>query len=291
MLVIRVQLILKKVPAMDLPKALDAALKALLSSHSISSFKVDDSRHSPAVIIRLSPLCVPSVCKDGVPERVVSTTVYRKKPPSQVNRDKRRMDNFIHRSTSDRVKNQTVNVTDISLPVKEGSSNMRVNHCYESDKKCTVETKERDSHVDTPCHTGVTLEGATDGEVSVPAEDAGSEAATLSTHPPASAGVAVSKDDTIRKEVASNTSADPRVKDRAHEEKRAGKIEKDSNSCRGGQSVVQKDDLEKCDDNEWIDIGRWRDEKPRKKKDVLDKTREDVRRSKREGRGIRERDK
>ena len=177
---------------------------------------------------------------------------------------------------------------------------MHENHCYESDKECTVETKERDSLVDNESRpldivaiaedTGVTLEGATGGEISVSAADAGSEAATLSTHPTASAGVAVSKGDTIRKEVASNTRADPGVKDRAHEERRAERV--DSKSCTGGQGVVQMDHLEKYDDSsESVDIDRWRDCKPQKKKDVLDKTREDVRRSKREGRGIRERDK
>ena len=288
-------------PAMDLPKALDAALKALLINHSISSFKVDDSRHSPAVIIRLSPLRVSSVCQDGVPAHV---NTFRRKPPSQVKRDRERMDDFKHRS--DRVEKQTVHVPEITTPIIGDVLSMCKDRCDESDEECTVQNKvsERDSHVDIESRsldacsvaraedTGVTLEGVTDGEVSRQAADAGSGTATLSTHSAAPATVAVSKKVTTRKEVASTTRADPGVMYREHEERREGRIEKDSG--RGGQGVEQTISLEMCEDDssEWVDIDRrWRDDKTwKKKKHVVNEIKEDVRRSRREGRGVRERD-
>ena len=278
---------------MDLPKALDAALKALLVSHSISSFKVDDSRHSPAVIIRLSPLRVSSVCQDGV-----HVNTFRRKPPSQVKRDRERMDIFKHRG--DRVENQTVLVPDITMPVVEDVSlvNMCKDRCDVSDKKSIVETKvsERDSHVDIDTRsvaraedTGVTHEEVTDREVSVPTADAGSETATLSTHSAAPAGGAVSKKVTIGKGVASTTRADPKVMVKVHGERREGK-----NICSGGQGEEETISLEMCtdDSSEWIDVDRiWRDDKTwKKKRHEVNETNEVLRRSRREGRGVRERD-
>ena len=289
---------------MDLPKALDDVLKALLSGHSISSWKVVADGQNPTIVLRLCPKRVPNVCQDGV--RVDTTTAYRRKPPSQINRDKRRMNDFIHRN--DRVEKQSVHVSESAcrptLPVKDNGLNICEIGCVMSAIESTVDTKDSDREsrvVNTESrsldsvardeNTGVTLEENTHGEASAAAADASSEAATLPTCTASPAGVTVSDVDTVRNEVKS-TPTDPRAVEGAHGERREERVQ-DSERCTGGQGVVKKVSLETGSDSRgWVDVSGWVDNFDSRKKRVLEKGIADiiVRRSKREGRDVKKKD-
>ena len=67
---------------MELPSALETVLGALLTNHSVTSWKVASENQTPVVVLRLKPV---SENQDSV-----STQVYRRKPQSQIARDKRR---------------------------------------------------------------------------------------------------------------------------------------------------------------------------------------------------------
>ena len=290
---------------MDLPKALDDVLKALLSGHSISSWKVVADGQNPTIVLRLCPKRVPNVCQDGV--RVDTTTAYRRKPPSQINRDKRRMNDFIHRN--DRVEKQSVHVSESAcrptLPVKDNGLNICEIGCVMSAIESTVDTKDSDREsrvVDTESRsldsvaraedTGVTLEENTHGEASAAAADASSEAATLPTCTASPAGVTVSDVDTVKNEVKTTTT-DPIAVEGAHGERREERVQ-DSEGCTGGQGVVKKVSLEKGSDSAsgWVDVSGWVDSSGSRRKRELEKGIADiiVRRSKREGRDVKKKD-
>ena len=261
---------------MDLPKALDDVLKALLNGHSISSWKVAADGQNPTVILRLQPLRVPNVHTDGV--RVDNTVAFRRKPPSQINRDRRRMNDFKLRN--DRVVNQTVHVSK-EAQAKDDASNTCVNHCDKSDIECTVMTNVSDTvgHVDIESRpldcvasagdTGFTPAGATAGEVSAtPAVAESGGAAVQPTCTESPADVEVSKEDTMDtvKEVAGSTRADPGVVDGAHGERRGDRGNQDSERCREGSCVEREISIDDCSDSgEWEDTTRWRTYRPREK--------------------------
>ena len=81
---------------MELPLALETALKALLSQHSISSWKISGERENLAVILRLRPETQQSERHSHSGVRF-DTVSYKRKPPCQINRDRRRADEFRHR--------------------------------------------------------------------------------------------------------------------------------------------------------------------------------------------------
>ena len=110
---------------MDLPSALDIALKALLGSYSVSSWRIAAESQNPIVILRLRPLPLQSACQNGLP--VPSNTVlFRKKSPSQIRRDKQRTEQF--RQRTDRVVNREI--------VQEVSVNKSA--FQENEEQCTV---------------------------------------------------------------------------------------------------------------------------------------------------------
>ena len=78
---------------MELPIALETALKALLSFHSVSSWKITAEGPNPTVILRLRPENQPSACESV---RVDSCS-FRRKTPSQLYRDRRRAEEFRQR--------------------------------------------------------------------------------------------------------------------------------------------------------------------------------------------------
>ena len=75
---------------MDLPKALESVLCALLDNHSVVSWKVTAEGVNPTIVVRLRPVYT-SDNNNGGP---VNTFTYRRKTPSQVSRDQRRMKDF-----------------------------------------------------------------------------------------------------------------------------------------------------------------------------------------------------
>ena len=87
---------------MDFPRALDTALKALLTCHSVSSWKIAAEGLNPTVILRLRPVHVPALCHNGVPEHV-NTVAFRRKSPSQMHRDQQRMERFRQRDRTGHV--------------------------------------------------------------------------------------------------------------------------------------------------------------------------------------------
>ena len=74
---------------MELPKALESVLGALLDNHSITSWKVTAEGQDPTVILRLR--------STGVNQDGVSMSAYRRKSASQVLRDRRRMAGYRQR--------------------------------------------------------------------------------------------------------------------------------------------------------------------------------------------------
>ena len=284
---------------MDLPKALDDVLKALLNGHSISSWKVAADGQNPTVILRLQPLRVPNVPQDGV--RVDNTVAFRRKPPSQINRDRRRMNDFKLRN--DRVVNHIVHVSEEAQSAKDEASKTCDNHRDKCDIECTVMPKVSDTvnHVDNETRsldcvasagdTGVTPAGATAGEVSVTPAAAESGTAMQPTCTESPARVLVSKEDTVI-EVAGSTRADPGV-DRAHGERREDRGDQDNERCKEGKGVEREVSIDKCSDSsEWVDISKWHDYSysPRNRWKIKegDRMKEDIgRRSKRlEGKDV-----
>ena len=71
--------------------ALDTALKALLSCHSIYSWKIAAEGENPTVILRLRPETQLSSSRSGVR---ADTVAFRRKTPCQLNRDRRRAEEF-----------------------------------------------------------------------------------------------------------------------------------------------------------------------------------------------------
>ena len=67
---------------MELPSALERVLGALLNDHCVTSWKVTSEGQTPTVVLRLKPV--------SEHQDYVSTHVYRRKPLSQVMRDRRR---------------------------------------------------------------------------------------------------------------------------------------------------------------------------------------------------------
>ena len=76
---------------MELPKALENVLGALLNDHCVSSWKVTAEGRNPTVVLRLQAV---HEIQNG---RVYDTQVYTRKTPKQVNRDKQRMTLFKQR--------------------------------------------------------------------------------------------------------------------------------------------------------------------------------------------------
>ena len=240
---------------MDIPKALDTVLKALLSDHSISSWKVAAEGQNPTIVLRLCPRREPNVYQDGV--RIDTSAVYRRKPPSQINRDKRRMDNF--RNGNNRVANNTVQITKRTQLVKDDGSDICKNRC---DKTDIVETKDSDTanrvDIETRSLDSVARPEDTEvtgGEVSVaqtlPA-DAGSGAPTRPTCSAPPPLVAVNNDVTLNGDVGVLLS-DPGAVKGAHGERREDRGKKKSEGVKGGQVVVKK--ISRSDSNGWMDIG------------------------------------
>ena len=89
---------------MELPIALDTALKALLSCHAVSSWKIAAEGQNPTVILRLRPEKQPSARHNGA--CVVDTVTFKRKPPSQIQRDRRRAEDF--KQKKDNAKNSNV---------------------------------------------------------------------------------------------------------------------------------------------------------------------------------------
>ena len=71
---------------MDLPKALETTLGALLCNHSVTSWKITAEGLNPTVVLRLKPLE-----HDYQHGSCVQTGVYRRKPSSQLTRDRQRL--------------------------------------------------------------------------------------------------------------------------------------------------------------------------------------------------------
>ena len=279
---------------MDLPKALDTVLKALLSDHSISSWKVAAEGQNPTIVLRLSPRRDPYVCQDGV--RVDTSAVYRRKPPSQINRDKRRMNNF--RNRSDRATNETVQITKRTQLVKDDVPGICENRCDKTDIKNTVVTKDSDIanrvDIETRSLDSVARPEDTDvtgGEVSVTqtvAADAGSATATLPTCSAPPIVVEVNKNDTVRREVAGVTHSDPGAAKGAHGGRRE---EQKSEGVTGGKGEVKKISR-RSDSSEWETISVWNEVGDCDVTDMENETKEVVRRSSRiEERDVKNRDK
>ena len=79
---------------MDLPIALDKALQALLSCHYVASWKIAAEGQNPTIIMRLRPETQPSARHNGAS---VDTVTFKRKPPSQILRDRRRAEEFKQR--------------------------------------------------------------------------------------------------------------------------------------------------------------------------------------------------
>ena len=141
---------------MELPSALERVLGALLSDHCVTSWKVTSEGQTPTVVLRLKPV--------SEHQDYVSTHVYRRKPVSQVMRDRRRAAehkqklelrnvctfdastaNPIGQETS--LKHLSSDVTD-TLSTKENKDSAKVN--IHSDKVCSISVQDE---INTPTQT------------------------------------------------------------------------------------------------------------------------------------------
>ena len=95
---------------MELPIALDTALRALLSCHSVSSWKIAAEGQNPTVILRLRPETHESARQDGAK---LHTVAFKRKPPSQINRDRQRAEEYKQRR--DQIENTTVPESRIAI--------------------------------------------------------------------------------------------------------------------------------------------------------------------------------
>ena len=100
--------------------ALDTAMKALLSCHSVFSWKIASETQNPVIILRLRPDSPLSVSQNG--ERA-ETVAFRRKPPCQIQRDKRRAEEYRQRrdngekmtNTETRVQKESGKVAELVL--------------------------------------------------------------------------------------------------------------------------------------------------------------------------------
>ena len=86
-------------PAMSLPLALDSALKAMLMNHNVSSWKIASEGQNPTVVLRLKPN---RPLQDGERWHTDRSEAYRRKTPSQIARDRRRVEEYRQRFTKDK---------------------------------------------------------------------------------------------------------------------------------------------------------------------------------------------
>ena len=70
---------------MELPRALESVFEALLDGHAVSSWKVACEGLNPILVVRMKPV------SENRERQDVNTQAYRRKQPSQVARDKRRL--------------------------------------------------------------------------------------------------------------------------------------------------------------------------------------------------------
>ena len=205
---------------MDLPIALDDALKALLASHAVSSWKIAAERQNLTVILRLRPVPVPNVCHNGVPH--VNTVAFRRKSPSQMQRDRQRMQSFRERECAVYVPGNNLLVSDQSAvnkrsvivsEIQSGDASIVVDNNSDSGSRANDDTGSLASAASV-VGTGVTQESGSDQEVSEAESDADSvecEAATLPsplTGSPTSADAEVISEDTARNEDTPTSRAD-----------------------------------------------------------------------------------
>ena len=107
--------IILRLPAMEmLPRALEKALGALLCDHPVTSWKITAEGLNPTIVIRLRPSGQSQ--ENGF---CVQQKTFRAKPPSQVERDRRRLVEHKQRfhSKNDHSKQllDTVNAPEICL--------------------------------------------------------------------------------------------------------------------------------------------------------------------------------
>ena len=218
---------------MDLPIALDASLKALLASHEVSSWKIAAERQNLTVIVRLKPVTVPSVYNNGVPQ--INTVAFRRKSPSQMQRDRQRMQTFRQRDCVQHVYVPRANgfmYNQNAALVNEHSIIQSESH---SDTPSVVDDKDIDSGsrpndetrslASAPSIAGTCEHGSSDSDKEASDAESGedsaeSETATLPspiTDSRTSAGTAeVSSEDTARNAVTPASRADQRTEDGAH---------------------------------------------------------------------------
>eukprot|EP00745_Piridium_sociabile_P013073 TRINITY_DN19614_c0_g1_i23.p1 TRINITY_DN19614_c0_g1~~TRINITY_DN19614_c0_g1_i23.p1 ORF type:complete len:154 (+),score=32.16 TRINITY_DN19614_c0_g1_i23:138-599(+) len=75
-------------PVVGLPTALEVTLDALLQKNHLTSWKITGENDNLVVVIRMKTS--PAADNMACPQPAVSPQYFRKKPPSQVNRDRRR---------------------------------------------------------------------------------------------------------------------------------------------------------------------------------------------------------
>ena len=74
--------------------ALDTALKALLSCHQVLSWRITGDSQYPVISMRLKPASQQSACQKA---EIEETVVFRRKPPCQIQRDRRRAEEYRQR--------------------------------------------------------------------------------------------------------------------------------------------------------------------------------------------------
>ena len=166
---------------MDLPIALETALKALLSNHAVCSWKITGDGPNPCVILRLRAENEQNTCTSGVH---TDSFTFRRKTPSQMLRDRRRIEDFRQMR-----ENETTTVPEPSIASQTVIEHEPKKKIIESAPSENVNTKADSSQVHTSPDTATdyTERAARSGEAetaTVTREDGGhrSESSDMETY-------------------------------------------------------------------------------------------------------------
>ena len=91
-------------PVEWLPADLKSALEALLTKKLLNSSKITEENPNVVVMIRLTAVCPPRMAIE--PHNAALSFRYRGRPPSQVKRDRKRVDEFQQKKPSSLKENE-----------------------------------------------------------------------------------------------------------------------------------------------------------------------------------------
>ena len=93
-------------PVVGLPTALESALVALLNEKLLRSWKITEENQNAAVVIRLTEVHTGTAIEPQRNSAAIAQCSDRRRPPSQLRRDKQRAEDFQQKKLSSLQENQ-----------------------------------------------------------------------------------------------------------------------------------------------------------------------------------------